>query len=215
MRACRPLRRGSGAGASGMLHDFDYEMHPTAPRHPMKGAEILASRGVPSDIVHAVLAHADYSGMPRVSRLDRALYDCDELTGFVHACALVRPGKVISGLEPASVRKKLKDKGFARTVNRDDVTAAPRAGGRVDAHIAFVVDDLNTVVAGDRPARLCPHARLSLEAATSAPPKTGGCGDTATRKPRSRPQLRPNGRAARVRGLVLRNSTTPSPSMTS
>jgi len=133
-------------GTAGMLHDFDYEMHPHAPHHPMKGAEILAARGVPADVVYAILAHADYSGMPRVSRLDRALYACDELTGFVHACALVRPGKVITGLEPASVRKKLKDKGFARTVNRDDVyRGAAELGVELDAHIAFVVAALDGV----------------------------------------------------------------------
>ncbi len=133
-------------GMAGMLHDFDYEMHPRAPHHPVKGAEILLARGVERDIVYAILAHADYSGMPRVSRLDQALYACDELTGFVHACALVRPGKVISGLEPASVRKKLKDKGFARTVNRDDVyRGAEELGVELDAHIAFVVDALTAV----------------------------------------------------------------------
>jgi putative nucleotidyltransferase with HDIG domain len=133
-------------GMAGMLHDFDYEMHPHAPHHPVKGAEILTARGVPPDVVYAILAHADYAGMPRVSRLDRALYACDELTGFVHACALVRPGKVISGLEPASVRKKLKDKGFARTVNRDDVyRGAAELGVELDAHIAFVVAALEGV----------------------------------------------------------------------
>jgi len=99
-------------GMAGMLHDFDYEMHPTAPRHPVKGAEILLGRGVPAPVVHAVLAHADYSGYPRVSRLDRGLYACDELSGFVTACALVRPGKAIAGLQTASVRKKLQDKAF-------------------------------------------------------------------------------------------------------
>ena len=130
-------------GIAGMLHDFDYEMHPRAPHHPMKGAEILTARGLPPDIVYAILAHADYSGMPRVSLLDRALYACDELTGFVHAVALVRPGKVVTGLEPASVRKKLKDKAFARTVNRDDVyRGATELGVELDAHIAFVVDAL-------------------------------------------------------------------------
>jgi len=130
-------------GLAGMLHDFDYEMHPRAPHHPMKGAEILAARGCSADIVYAILAHADYSGMPRVSLLDRALYACDELTGFVHAVALVRPGKVITGLEPASVRKKLKDKAFARTVNRDDVyRGATELGVDLDAHIAFVIDAL-------------------------------------------------------------------------
>jgi putative nucleotidyltransferase with HDIG domain len=130
-------------GIAGMLHDFDYEMHPRAPHHPMKGAEILTARGLPADIVYAILAHADYSGMPRVSLLDRALYACDELTGFVHAVALVRPGKVVTGLPPASVRKKLKDKAFARTVNRDDVyRGATELGVELDAHIAFVVDAL-------------------------------------------------------------------------
>jgi putative nucleotidyltransferase with HDIG domain len=133
-------------GIAGILHDFDYEMHPRAPHHPLKGAEILTSRGVPAPIVYAVVAHADYSGMPRVSLLDRALYACDELSGFVHACALVRPGRVITGLEPASVRKKLKDKAFARTVNRDDVyRGAVEIGVDLDAHIAFVVDALSSV----------------------------------------------------------------------
>ncbi|MBI1848239.1 MAG: HDIG domain-containing protein [Candidatus Rokubacteria bacterium] len=130
-------------GIAGMLHDFDYEMHSTAPRHPLKGAEILAVRGIPDHVVYAILAHADYSGMPRQSLLDRALYACDELSGFVHACALVRPGRVIAGLEVVSVKKKLKDKAFARTVNRDDVyRGALELGVDLDAHIAFVVDAL-------------------------------------------------------------------------
>jgi len=133
-------------GVAGMLHDFDYEMHPRAPHHPVKGAEILLARDVPEPIVHAILAHADYSGVPRVSRLDRALYACDELSGFVHAVALVRPGRVISGLEPPSVRKKLKDKAFARTVNRDDVyRGATELGVDLDAHIAFVISALTEV----------------------------------------------------------------------
>jgi putative nucleotidyltransferase with HDIG domain len=133
-------------GVAGMLHDFDYEMHPRAPAHPMKGAEILIARGVPDPIVYAILAHADYSGMPRTSRLDRALYACDELSGFVHACALVRPGRVITGLAPASVRKKLRDKAFARTVNRDDVyRGAEELGVDLDQHIAFVVAALTAV----------------------------------------------------------------------
>ena len=136
-------------GIAGLLHDFDYEMHPRAPAHPAKGAEILLARGVPEPIVYAILAHADYSGMPRVSRLDRALYACDELSGFVHACALVRPGRSIAGLEPASVRKKLRDKAFARTVNRDDVyRGAEELGVDLDRHIAFVIAAL-AGVAGD------------------------------------------------------------------
>ena len=133
-------------GMAGMLHDFDYEMHPTAPRHPMEGAEILISRNVPEGVVHAILAHADYSGYPRVSLLDRALYGCDELSGFVTACALVRPGKAIAGLETSSVKKKLKDKAFARTVNRDDVyRGAVELGVDLDQHIGFVVQALTAV----------------------------------------------------------------------
>jgi putative nucleotidyltransferase with HDIG domain len=143
-------------GVAGMLHDFDYEMHPLAPGHPMKGAEILLARGVPEPIVYAILAHADYSGMPRISRLDQALYACDELSGFVHACALVRPGRVIAGLEPASVKKKLRDKAFARTVNRDDVyRGAEELGVNLDEHIAFVIAALTGVASdiglSDRP----------------------------------------------------------------
>jgi len=133
-------------GMAGMLHDFDYEMHPRAPHHPLKGAEILLARSIPEPIVYAILAHADYSGLPRVSRLDRALYACDELSGFVHAVALVRPGRVISGLEPPSVRKKLKDKAFARTVNREDVyRGAGELGVDLDEHIAFVIAALTDV----------------------------------------------------------------------
>ena len=133
-------------GVAGMLHDFDYEMHPRAPQHPLKGAEILLARGVPERLVRAILAHADYAGMPRVALLERALYACDELSGFVHAVALVRPGRVITGLEPASVRKKLRDKGFARTVNRDDVyRGADELGVALDEHIAFVVAALSDI----------------------------------------------------------------------
>ena len=133
-------------GLAGMLHDFDYEMHPRAPHHPMKGAEILTARGVPPEIVYAVLAHADYAGMPRNSLLDRTLYACDELSGFVHACALVRPGRAIAGLEPASVKKKLRDKAFARTVNRDDVyRGVAELGVDLDEHIAFVIRALTGV----------------------------------------------------------------------
>ena len=133
-------------GMAGMLHDFDYEMHPAAPHHPSKGAEILLSRGVPAEVVYAILAHADYAGFPRRSLLDRALYACDELSGFVTASALVRPGRTIAGLEVASVKKKLKDKAFARTVNRHDVyRGAEELGVSLDAHIAFVVQALTAV----------------------------------------------------------------------
>jgi putative nucleotidyltransferase with HDIG domain len=133
-------------GVAGMLHDFDYEMHPAAPHHPMKGAEILLARGAAPEVVHAILAHADYSGFPRVSLLDRGLYACDELSGFVTACALVRPGRAIAGLEAASVKKKLKDKGFARTVNRHDVyRGAEELAVDLDEHIGFVIAALTAV----------------------------------------------------------------------
>jgi predicted hydrolase (HD superfamily) len=133
-------------GIAGMLHDFDYEVHPAAPRHPMKGAEILLARGAPAPIVYAILAHADYSGFPRRSLLDRALYACDELSGFVTACALVRPGRAIAGLEVGSVRKKLKDRAFARTVHREDVyRGAEELGVDLDEHIAFVIQALTGV----------------------------------------------------------------------
>ena len=130
-------------GVAGMLHDFDYEVHPHAPHHPMKGAELLAARGLPDEAVYAILAHADYSGCPRVSLLDRALYACDEPTGFVTACALVRPGRAIAGLEAASVIKKLKDKGFARTVNRADVyRGAEELGVPLEDHLTFLIQAL-------------------------------------------------------------------------
>ncbi|MEK7769451.1 MAG: HDIG domain-containing metalloprotein [candidate division NC10 bacterium] len=130
-------------GLAGMLHDFDYEVHPAAPHHPMKGGEILRARGVPEPVVYAILGHADYSGCPRISLLDRALYACDEPAGFVTACALVRPGRSIHGLEVGSVVKKLKDKGFARTVNRADVyRGAEELGIPLEEHLAFVIQAL-------------------------------------------------------------------------
>jgi len=130
-------------GMAGLLHDFDYEMHPTGPQHPLKGAEILAGRGVPPEVVYAILSHADYAGCPRRSLLDRALYACDEPSGFITACALVRPGRAIAGLEAASVIKKLKDKGFARSINRHDVyRGAEELGIPLDAHLGFLVETL-------------------------------------------------------------------------
>lgn len=133
-------------GLVGMLHDFDYEMHPTAPAHPLKGAEILRARGYPEEVTYAILGHADYSGCPRRSRLDQAIYGCDELAGFVTACALVRPGRTIHGLEAGSVKKKLKDKSFARSVNREDIyRGAEELGIPLEEHITFVVGALAAV----------------------------------------------------------------------
>ncbi|TMG04117.1 MAG: HDIG domain-containing protein [Chloroflexi bacterium] len=130
----------------GLLHDFDFEMHPNADEHPVKGAEILRERGVPEDIVYAVLCHADYLGLDRKAPMDRAIYAVDELTGFITAVALVRPGKSIDEVDVAAVRKKMKDKGFARNVNRDDITkGADQLGVDLDEHIAFVIDSLKPV----------------------------------------------------------------------
>ena len=114
-------------GAAGMLHDFDYEMHPSAPQHPMKGAELLLARGVPAGIVHAVLAHADYSGYPRVSLLDRGLYACDELSGFITACALVRPGRASRGSSRARSRRSSRTRASRAPSTDTTSTAAPRS----------------------------------------------------------------------------------------
>jgi len=130
----------------GLLHDFDFEMHPNVQEHPVKGAEILRSRGVPEDIVYAVLCHADYLGLDRKTPMDRAIYAVDELAGFITAVALVRPGKSIDEVDASSVRKKMKDKGFARNVNRDDITkGAEQLGVDLDEHIAFVIESLKPV----------------------------------------------------------------------
>lgn len=133
-------------GIVGMLHDFDYEIHPTAHEHPMKGAEILRQRGVPEDVVYSVCSHADYSGCPRVSLRDKAVFATDELVGFLTACALVRPGKAIYGMEASSVRKKMKDKSFAKTIHREDlVSGAAELGVDLDEHIAFVIQALEGI----------------------------------------------------------------------
>ena len=104
-----------------LLHDFDYERWPTAEDHPARGAEILRERGWPEYLVRAILSHADYSGVPRESRLEHVLYACDEMAGFVTAAALVRPSKSVLDLEATSVLKRMKDKAFARAVSRDDL----------------------------------------------------------------------------------------------
>ena len=124
--------------ATGLLHDFDYERHPTAEEHPWIGVRILEERGWPREIRHAILGHAEYTGTPRISHLDKTLFACDELAGFLTACALIKPGKSIHDVEVASVRRKLKDKAFARGVNRDDVIhGAEELGVDLDQHIAF------------------------------------------------------------------------------
>jgi putative nucleotidyltransferase with HDIG domain len=127
-------------GIVGLLHDFDYEMYPTMPDHPTKGAEILRQRGYPEDIIYAISSHVSELKLPRHNLLCKAIYACDELAGFLIASALVRPGKSIIGMETKSVRKKLKDKAFARAVNRDDIYhGAEELGIDLDEHIAFCI----------------------------------------------------------------------------
>lgn len=108
-------------GVVGLLHDFDYERFPTAADHPFRGCEELQRRGYPDWVTRAILSHANYSGVPRESRLEKALFACDEMAGFVTAAALVRPSRSVMDLEPASVLKRMKDKAFARAVSRDDL----------------------------------------------------------------------------------------------
>jgi putative nucleotidyltransferase with HDIG domain len=123
-----------------LLHDFDWEIHPNAPDHPMKGEPILAERGVDDDIRRAILSHANYSGVSRLSPLEKTLYACDELAGFLTAVSYVKPGRSIHEVEVKSVRKKMKDKAFARNVNRADITdGAKELGVDLDEHIAFCI----------------------------------------------------------------------------
>jgi predicted hydrolase (HD superfamily) len=126
---------------TGLLHDFDYERHPTQEEHPFVGVRELESQGWPAELRTAILGHAQYSGVPRVTHLDKSLFACDELAGFLTACALVKPTKAIADVEVSSVRKKMKDKAFARGVNREDVIqGAAELGVDLDAHIAFCLD---------------------------------------------------------------------------
>ena len=123
-----------------LLHDFDYEIHPEAPQHPMAGEPILAARGVSEEIRRAILSHANYSGVPRVSLLERALFACDELSGFISAVSLVKPGKSVLEVDAKSVRKKMKDKAFARSVSRQDIEDGARELGLdLDDHIEFCI----------------------------------------------------------------------------
>jgi predicted hydrolase (HD superfamily) len=123
-----------------LLHDFDYEVHPEAPDHPMKGEAILASRGVRPDIRRAILSHANYSGVSRDSLLEKSLFACDELSGFISACALVKPSRKVAEVDVKSVRKKMKDKAFARSVSREDiVNGAAGLEVDLDEHIGFCI----------------------------------------------------------------------------
>ena len=122
--------------SAGLLHDMDYERHPTQEEHPFVGVKHLREQGWPESVLHAILAHADYSGTPRESHLDKALFACDELAGFLTACALVKPSKSIREVEAAGVKKKMKDKAFARAVKREDITdGAELLGLSVEEHV--------------------------------------------------------------------------------
>jgi putative nucleotidyltransferase with HDIG domain len=139
-----------------LLHDFDYEIHPTLDQHPQDGARILREEGYPDEVIDAVLSHANHLSLPRDTPLKRALFACDELSGFVHACGLVRPTG-LEGLEPKSVKKKLKQPSFAAGVSRDDVyEGAELLGVELDQHIANVVEALQPIA---------PELGLRVEAA--------------------------------------------------
>ena len=133
-------------GRVGLLHDFDYERWPDPPDHPLKGSEILAQRGYPDDVIYAIKSHADYlTDCPRVSMMDKALYACDELCGFITACAMVRPTK-LDGLKAKSVRKKMKQASFAAAVNRDDIVrGAEDLGVELNEHIDFCIAAMQTI----------------------------------------------------------------------
>ena len=145
------VRRGADAelyGVTGLLHDFDYERYPSLDDHPLRGSEILAERGIDETIRTAILGHGNHTGVPRETDLARTLFAVDELAGFLTACALVRPTKTVADVPVKSVRKKLKDKAFARGVNRDDIVqGAAELGVDLDEHIAFVRDALAGVAA--------------------------------------------------------------------
>ena len=133
----------------GLLHDFDYEIHPTLDLHPQKGSEILRQKGVSEEIIRAVLSHANHTGVPRQSLMEKTLFACDELCGFITAVALVRPNKKIAEVEVDSVKKKFKDKPFARQVSREDIfQGAEELGMPIEEHIDTVLKGMQAV-AGD------------------------------------------------------------------
>jgi predicted hydrolase (HD superfamily) len=151
MRACAARYGDEGADADewgmvGLLHDFDYEMFPGPDEHPFKGANILCGRGYPDHFIRAIMGHATYTGVARDTPLARALFATDELCGFLVACALVRPSRSLDDMEVSSVKKKLKDKAFARTVNREDIhQGVAELGVSLEDHIRFVIDALRPV----------------------------------------------------------------------
>ena len=145
-----------------LLHDFDWEIHPQAPDHPMKGEPILQQRGVSAEIRRAILSHANYSGVPRESLLEKTLFACDELAGFLTAASYVKPGRSIHEVEAKGVRKKMKDKAFARAISREDILqGAAELGVDLDQHIAFCIQAMQARAAelglqGEPPASQTP-----------------------------------------------------------
>jgi putative nucleotidyltransferase with HDIG domain len=133
-------------GITGLLHDFDYEKYPTPAEHPFVGNKILEERGYPEEVRRAILSHADYSGVKRESKMEKTLYACDEIAGFITASALVKPNKSLAEVEAKSVRKKMKDKAFARSVNRDDIiNGAADLGVDLEEHIAFCIEAMKAI----------------------------------------------------------------------
>src|SRR6266404_3853302 len=133
-------------GVVGLLHDFDYEKWPSLDDHPYKGNEILKERGYSNEVRRAIMSHAEYTGVTRDSLMEKALFACDELAGFITACALVKPGKALAEVEPKSVRKKMKDKAFARSVKREDiVNGAADLGVELEEHIAFCIEAMKGI----------------------------------------------------------------------
>jgi putative nucleotidyltransferase with HDIG domain len=133
-------------GIVGLIHDFDYEKYPTAEEHPFKGNAILEERGYPEDVRRAILSHADYTGVKRESPMEKALFACDELAGFITATALVKPGKSLAEVDARSVRKRMKDKAFARAVSRQDIiNGAAELGVDLDEHITFCIEAMRSV----------------------------------------------------------------------
>lgn len=133
-------------GVVGLIHDFDYEKYPSAEEHPAKGSEILKQRGYSEEIRRAILSHADYTGVSRDSKLEKTLYACDELAGFITATALIKPGKSLAEVDARSVRKRMKDKAFARSVSREDiVNGAVGLGVDLDEHITFCIEAMKGI----------------------------------------------------------------------
>src|SRR5213596_820518 len=133
-------------GVVGLLHDFDYEKWPSLDDHPYKGNEILKERGYSNEVRRAIMSHAEYTGVTRDTPMEKALFACDELAGFITACALVKPGKSLAEVEAKSVRKKMKDKAFARSVNREDIVqGAADLGVDLEEHIAFCIEAMKGI----------------------------------------------------------------------